>query len=379
MEEKKTESHEIDVLALAGKVLKNWKRLLAFFFVSAAIGIIVALNTPKTYNSEVLLAPELSSGGLGLSDNLADMASTFGIELGGKSSMDAIYPELYPDIFASTDFIMKLFDVPVRLKDNDTIRTYYTHITKEQKIPFWEYPKGFITELLKKDDPGALGSSDEDRFKISKRDDEVCGFIRKAILCTIDKKTSVITITVSDQDPLVAAIVADTLQSRLQAYITRYRTKKARTDFEYYNSLANEAKEKYIKAQREYASFSDANMEVGLESYRTKIDQLENEMQLKYNIYTQMTAQMQQAQAKIQERTPAFTILQRPIMPYKASSTPRALVVLLFVFIGIAIDTIWTLYGNNHKKKDGVSEMDDAPELTATIDNNESSQTEEEA
>lgn len=370
MEEKQKESHEIDLLSLAGKVLKDWKRLVAFVVVSAAIGVIVALNTPKTYNSEVLLAPELSSGGLGLSDNLADMASTFGIELGGKSSMDAIYPELYPDIFASTDFIMNLFDVPVRLRDNDTIRTYYTHITTEQKVPFWEYPKGLIMELLKKDEPGAPGSSNEDHFKISKTDDEVCGFIRRAILCTIDKKTSVITITVSDQDPLVAAIVADTLQSRLQAYITQYRTKKARTDFEYYSSLASEAKEKYVKAQREYAKFSDANMEVGLETYRTKIDQLENEMQLKYNIYTQMTAQMQQAQAKIQERTPAFTILQRPIMPYKASSTPRALIVLLFIFLGMTIDTVWTLYGGKRQKEGKTVEEKDTDTDSTTSEEN---------
>lgn len=40
------------------------------------------------------------------------------------------------------------------------------------------------------------------------------------------QKTSVISISVMDQDPMVAAILADTLQSRLQQYITEYRTKK---------------------------------------------------------------------------------------------------------------------------------------------------------
>ena len=120
-----TRNKEIDIIALAEKVIKNWKQLLLCISIGAVIGVIVALNTPKTYKAEVMLAPELNSGGIGLNDNIADMASNFGIDLGSKSNMDAIYPELYPDVFASTDFLMGLFNVPVRLKDNNKERTYY--------------------------------------------------------------------------------------------------------------------------------------------------------------------------------------------------------------------------------------------------------------
>lgn len=346
MEEKKI-SHEIDVLALAGKVLKEWRQLLKFVGIAAIIGVIVALSTPKIYKAEVMLAPELTSGGLGLTDNLADMASNFGIDIGKKSSMDAIYPELYPDIFASTDFIMKLFDIPVRLKDDNNTRTYLTHITQEQKMPFWVYPRVWIANMLTKKEPTSGTKGESDQFRISKQDDEICGAIRDAILCTIDKKTSVITITVTDQDPLVAAIVADTLQSRLQAYITNYRTKKARNDYQYYHRMTQEAKAQYQKAQQLYASYSDANMDVQLETFKAKTDQLENEMQLKYNMYTHMAAQLQQAQARVQERTPAFTIIQKPIMPYKASSTPRSMIVLMFMILGAILDAVWILYGKD--------------------------------
>ena len=215
MEEKKT-TREIDLLALVDKILKDWRLLLKFVGVGAVIGVIVALSTPKYFKSEVILAPELSSGGLGLSDNLADMAANFGIELGGKSSMDAIYPELYPDIFGSTNFVLKLFDIPVRLKDDNTLRTYKEHLTKDQKVPFWDYPLIWLKESIKKQEPANTLSGKKDPYKIPKKDYEYYKGIRDAILCTIDKKTSVISISVTDQDPLVAAIVADTLQCRLQ-------------------------------------------------------------------------------------------------------------------------------------------------------------------
>lgn len=338
-------TNEIDILALLRSVLKQWKTLTSFLIVGAIIGVIVALSKPKEYTSTVVLAPELSSGGLGMSDNLADMASNFGIDLGGKTSMDAIYPELYPDILASTDFILKLFTVPVRLKNDDKVRTYLYHVTKEQKAPFWEYPKVWLISLFKKSESSANAKGAKaDPFKISKREAEICNGIRKSILCNIDKKTSVISISVTDQDPLVAAIMADTLQSRLQQYITRYRTSKARNDYNFYKKMTEEARADYLKAQRAYASFSDANTDVLLESYKAKTDQLENEMQLKYNNYTQMAAQKQQALTRVQERTPAFTIMEKPLMPYLASSTPRSFIVLLFMFVAGIADVCWVLY-----------------------------------
>ena len=96
---------EIDVIGIIKKVWSAKTSLYISICISAIIGIVVALNTPKDYTSTVVLAPELSSGGLGMSSSLNDMASTFGIDLGSKSSIDAIYPEIYPEIFASSDFV----------------------------------------------------------------------------------------------------------------------------------------------------------------------------------------------------------------------------------------------------------------------------------
>ncbi len=350
MEEKK-KTKEIDLLALAEIVFKEWRLLLKYVGVAAVIGIIIALCTPKYFKAEVMLAPELSSGGLGLTDNLADMAENFGINLGKKSSMDAIYPELYPDIFNSTQFVMGLYTIPVRLKDDDTPRTYYHHITKDLKTPFWEYPQIWLSNLLKPNDPLASGKARKDEYKISRNDDDICKAIRNSILCSIDKKTSVITISVLDQDPLVAAIVADTLQIRLQEYITDYRTSKARNDLEYYKKLTSEAKANYEEVRQRYTSFSDANMDLLLQSYKSKMEDLENDMQLKFNTYTTLNTQLEASKAKVQERTPVFTIIERPIMPYKAASTPRALIVLLFMFLGGCCDALWILYGRKWYSK----------------------------
>lgn len=345
MEEKKVHK-EIDVVSLIIKILKEWKTLLVFIIISAIWGVVVALSTPREYTSEVVLAPELSSGGLGMTDNIADLASNFGVDLGTKSNMDAIYPELYPDIFSSTDFLLKLFNVPVRLKDDSKTRTYLEHILHDSKIQFWKYPLIWLESLLKKPEMAGKGKSEKDPYRLSKIDSDLCKGISGSIVCLIDKKTSEITISFTDQDPMVAAIMVDTLQNRLQNYITEYRTKKARDDYEYYKKMTAESKKQYEKAQRDYASFSDSNTDLLLQSYRTKAEQLENEMQLQYNVYSQMSSQMKTAEAKVQERTPAFIVIQNAYMPVLPSNH-RSKTVFIYLILGIMADAAWVLYLKN--------------------------------
>lgn len=344
-------TREIDVVAVFKVLLKQWRYLARFAAVGAVVGVIVALCTPKSFTASVTLAPEMNSGGIGLSGNIADMASSFGIDIGGKSSVDAIYPELYPDIFATTDFLLSLYDVPVRLKEDDTVRKYIDHFKKDLKIPFWNYPKIWIAQMLtpKEGNNGKNGARDP--FRLSKEDDQIIEGMRNSIICTVDKKTSVININVIDQDPLVAAIMADTLQRRLQLYITEYRTKKARNDYDFYKKLSQQLRLDYERSREIYTSYADANQGVQLQSLQVKIEELENNMQLKYDNYKNSLELMRQAHAKIQERTPAFVILERPLMPHKASSAPRALIVLLWIFLFVVVGAAKVMY----KEKKGIN------------------------
>ena len=56
--------------------------------------------------------------------------------------------------------------------------------------------------------------------------------------------------------------------------------------------LCTDAKAQYTKAQQLYSSFSDANEDVILASFKTKQEEMENEMQLRYNIYNQCAHQL---------------------------------------------------------------------------------------
>lgn len=160
------------------------------------------------------------------------------------------------------------------------------------------------------------------------------------ISCNVDKKTNVISISVTDQDPLVCATMADSVRVKLQDFITRYRTNKAKIDLEYTKKLYSNAKKEYEKARQVYASYSDANQDVILQSFVSKKEDLENDMQLKFNTYSTLTMQYQAALAKVQERTPAFTILQGASVPIRPAGPKRMIfvaVMLFLTFIGTSV------------------------------------------
>ena len=109
MEYKEEETKQIDVVAIAKTMWQHKKAYIIALSVVAVVSYLLIVCVPRTYTSTVKLAPELSSFN---SSSLSDIASSFGFDMGpSKGGGDALFPELYPDLIQSNDFITSLFDV----------------------------------------------------------------------------------------------------------------------------------------------------------------------------------------------------------------------------------------------------------------------------
>lgn len=302
---------------------------------TVVISSALILCVPRYYKCTITLAPESdvqSAGG-----SLASMASSF---LGNKAGgTDAIYPMLYPDLMSSKDFLVGMFPVKVKSLDGKINTDYFDYLAHYQKSPWWAKWRSCVINFFKgKKKRPASGDKKVNPFSLTQEQDDITNMINGNIKCSVDKKTDVISISVTDQDKLICATMADSARVKLQAAITNYRTSKARNDVEYYEKLAKEAYDSYTAARRKYASFSDANTDLVLTSYKAKEEDLENDMQLKYNTYTDINERLQVAKAKVQERTPAFTVLQGATVPLKPSGPKR----MAFVFIMTVLAVICT-------------------------------------
>lgn len=337
-----------DVIAI---LKADVKKLVMFAIIGAVAGIVVAFSIPKTYKSTVVLAPEES--GTGFMGSISSLASLVGMDMKLGKTGDAIYPEIYPDVMGSTDFLVGLFSVPVTTKDKSYSADYATYLEKKTKSPWWEYPKNLLFQAIKKVKGGGGAPNTPgkkiDPFQLSKDQYDLMLGISGNISCSVDKKTNVITITVTDQDPYIAACMADTVTSRLQRLITDYRTKKSREDVEYLKGIQAESLVKYKNAQGNYSAYVESHRNSSLESINQMQEKLMSDMDMAQNIYTTVSEQLELAKAKVQEKTPAFTTIQSASVPVKHSNTPKIVILALFVFLAIAIRGAVLIYKNIDK------------------------------
>lgn len=344
----------IDIKGLIRKVLKSWKTILIWMLVAGAIGVFIGFCSPKIYTVTSKLSPELTTRVS--SNSLSSLASMAGVNISNLTgNSDAMRPDLYPEIISSVPFLVDLFEVPVQIVEKrDTINTsYYDYIENHQKRAWWSVVMGWPFDVLnwakglvspeeeeEEEDPV---NPDVDSYHLTKKQDGVVRAIEKKISATVDRKTYMITIVVEDQDKVVAADISSTIIENLKRYITAYRTEKARRDLEYYQGLYDDAKADYMASQREYAWYFDANHGTVSRLSQVKTLQLQNEMNLKYSVYSTASQQLELAKAKVQQETPVLATLQPPTVPLKGRPS-KVRLLITYAFFGFFLSLVWVLW-----------------------------------
>lgn len=337
---------EIDWMEILRKIIAIRKTLYKAAGVGVVLGIIIALSIPKQYTVTVTLSPEMN--GDKANGGLASLASSF---LGGgasSNSPDALNATLAPDIVASTPFVLDLFDTQIQTLDGKLDTTLVAYLD-EQKGPWWGYIKavpgmaiGAIKSLFTEKTDSATTLNP---FQLTEKEAAKVKELRQSILAEVDKKTAMTTITVTLQDPKVTAIVADSVVAKLQQYIIDYRIKKAKEDCTYLEELYHERQQEYYNAQSKYAHYFDSNRNIAFQSVRAEQERLQNDMNLAYQVYSQVAQQLQVARAKIQEEKPVFAVVEPATIPLEPSSSSKKIILIGIIFITICFTCAWQILG----------------------------------
>ena len=343
---------EIDWMEILRKIIAIRKTLYKAAGVGVVLGIIIALSIPKQYTVTVTLSPEMSGDKAG-----GGLASLPFLSLGGaasSSSPDALNATLAPDIVASTPFILELFNTRVQTLDGKLDTTLVAYLD-EQKQPWWGYIKaapgmaiGAIKSLFAEE---ADTASVLNPFQLTKKESEKVEGLRKILTADVDNKTAMTTISVTLQDPKVTAIVADSVVGKLQQYIIDYRIKKAKEDCAYLEQLYKERQQEYYEAQSKYAHYFDSNRNIAFQSVRAEQERLQNDMNLAYQVYSQVAQQLQVARAKIQEEKPVFAVVEPASIPLEPSGTSKRVIFMGIILLTVCCTGAWILLGKEYWKK----------------------------
>ena len=354
---------EIDLMEYARKLWVARKLLLKVAGIAVIVGVVIALTTPKQYTANVTLAPEMSKGGGGGLSGIASMLGVGGLNMGNDA--DALNIQLYPNIVGSTPFILDLMDTPVKMIDEEQPDTTLVGYLKEytssslmgtvMSLPFKAI--GGIMSLFQSEEE-ETGEKAINPFHLTKEQSKTVQGLKKMIVANVDKKTGVTTVSVTMQDPMVAAIITDTVVVKLKEHITKYRVSKAEDDCKYWEQLNEQRKNEYYAKQKVYAEYVDANKNIILQSVRIEQERLQNEMNLAYQVYSNVATQLQMAKAKVQEAKPVFAVVEPASVPLQPTGTSRKIILVGTVFLFVAAAAAWVLFGVDlwKKVKEGLSE-----------------------
>ena len=345
------EELEIDLMDLLRKVIGIRKKIYKAAGIGLIIGVIVAISIPKQYTVEVTLSPEMGNDKAG---GLSGLAASFlgsGVTMGDGT--DALNASLSADIVSSTPFLLELsaMEIPVTKNEVMTLNTYLD----EETSPWWSYVIGFPGMVIggvkslftEEDEIASFDKTSQGAIELSKQDSRKIATLKKVITASVDKKTSMTSVTATFQDPKIAAVVADSVVKKLQEYIIDYRTFKAKEDCIYLEKLFKERQQEYYIAQKKYADYLDSHDNLILQSVRAEQERLQNDMSLAYQVYSQVASQLQVARAKVQEEKPVFAVVEPAVVPLYPSGTSRKVYVLVFVFLSVCIVISWNLFGKD--------------------------------
>lgn len=322
---------DLDWIGLIRKFLDRLKPICIYAVVFAVIGLVYGLVRTETFTSEVQIAPEYQARQS--SSSLSSLTSVLGISTSNTSSADALNYGMFPVISKSTPFLSEFLDmevIPYSAKGEET-----KPAVKIFNILFEKTLKEQVKEIFT-GEPDL--TAEEFRTKYERR---VINALKKLISTKMDANNGVTTISVTYKDKAVARQIAEIACAKFQDYIIDYRTKKAKTDLEYYEMMTEEYHQKMIEAQSAYAKSVDNGRDVVLQSVRAERERLQSEAQMASQLYNQMAVQKATTEAKLQELKPVFVIIQPALNALAPDGLKTYILMIILAIAGFFLGTTW--------------------------------------
>jgi capsule polysaccharide export protein KpsE/RkpR len=235
--------------------------------------------------------------------------------------------------------------------------TYYDYLLKHGKNSWYVNLLGKAKRIFKPKKKTELitanitDSNTSPGFLLSDDQHDIVEAISGKIQYNYDKKTGVISVTVNDLDPLVCALIADTVSNRLQDFIMDYRTKKARNELDYAILIHEQTKTEYEEYNNRYVDAVDANWDIINETAKAKLEALNNVKTIKYQTFAAASQKLEAAKAKLQEATPVTTVLQGASVPQKPAGPKRVFITLFLIVFSCFACSIHIIVTSKNAKK----------------------------
>ena len=347
-----SQEDSIDIIALLKDFWGARKTILKITVAFTFLGLFVAVFTENEYTASTTFVP-LAQGSAAGGGSLGSLASLAGINIGGAGSSEEIAPELYPKIVNSIPFQLALLNMPLTI-EGQAIPVSYSEYYKNIYSPgllsnIKKYTLGLPGVLISWarstpiDTEVAAGTKENKIISISKEESALIKGLEHQISLTVNAKEGFISISATLPEAKASAEMVLKAQQLLQEYALQFKTQKSMEQL-------NFIKERYAEKQREFdqikialARFQDQNTGINTALGRTKLLQLQSEYDLTFTVYSELAKQLETQRLQVKKDTPLFTVLQPVSIPLEKSAPKRALILVVYLFLGFVLSLGYVL------------------------------------
>ena len=339
---------EIDLKVLILPLWKARKQILTIATLCGILGGIVGFLTPATYTAGSTFLPQTSQPGAGISGSLGGLASLAGINLSAGASVGGeIPPSMYATVLGSQPFKKRILDAKVWVNgDSVSYREYLTNQPKSILGLVSEYTIGLpgkILDFSKSSEDGVDELGGNGFNVVSDKEFELQKSLASKVNIANDKKEGVVSLTVVEGNPMIAAQIAQVTESALQDWIIEHKIKNAKAQYNFIEKQFESKQKEFFSIQEQLANYTDRNQNVLAASYLTRLDRLQAEFDLVNTVYSELAKQKEQAAIQLSKDTPTFSVLD-PVKVPKEKTDPKKLLYIFGAFFGALIGTSgWAL------------------------------------
>lgn len=337
------EENEIDLIEL---IKRFWEKRMFIVKVTAVflcLGLFIAIFSSEEYTAQCVVVPQTGEGGV--SSSLSGLASLAGFSLGSMGSAEELSPMVYSNVMNNINLQKEMINTKIyfdRWGKELTLLDYFTN-EEYQRTSVLGYVKKYTIGLPflilgairgEKDDDVVITGADGKIAMLTQQEDDCIKALKERTTLAVNDKDGYVSISATMPEPLAAAALAEIYMNLLQKYVSEFKIEKAKADYNFINQRYLEAREEYSKKQEEYARFKDANRIITTAVAATREEQIKNDYDLAYSLYSELSRQLIQAEIKVKENTPIFTVVEPVIVPRERSKPRRLMTLVAFGFLG---------------------------------------------
>jgi len=224
---------------------------------------------------------------------------------------------MYATVLESEPFRKRILDAKIWVNgDSLTYRDYLLNQPNSVVGTMLEYTIGLPGKIVGSGSEAVILPNNGELQAISDEENKLHKALGEKISLSNDKKEGVVSLTVVEDDPLIAAQVAKVTEEVLQDWIIEHKIKNAKAQYDFIEKQFDAKQKEFYSIQDQLAGYMDRNQNVLSATYLTRLEQ---------------------AAIQLSKDTPTFSVLDPVKVPKEKTGPKKTLFILGAFFIGLIV------------------------------------------